>query len=58
MEDEDGTKQLTHSVRYLSDTPSEQYQHEIMDFREEFLRNHETAYGTEQLTDARALKSG
>lgn len=23
-----------------------------MDFREEFLRNHETAYGTEQLTDA------
>ena len=36
--------------------PSEQFQHEIMDFREEFLRNHETAYGTEQLTDAASFE--
>ena len=36
--------------------PSEQYQHEIMDFRDEFLRNHETAYGTEQLTDAASFE--
>ena len=32
--------------------PSELFQNEIWDFREEFLKNGEVAYGTERLYDA------